>query len=98
MTLQGVIRGLAKEASRTRLGVSEQLLADMGVYCTQNAEAIAARLDRADALELELRKWRGIADALAMVLRKNGVGGRQFKSALQVYEEAKELDGPAAQA
>lgn len=35
-----------------------------------------------------MTEWRGVADALAMVLRKNGVGGRQFNSALDLYDEA----------
>lgn len=33
-------------------------------------------------------QWRSIADALAMVLRKNGVGGRQYNAAMALYDEA----------
>lgn len=36
----------------------------------------------------DAKLWRGIADALAMVLRKNGVGGRQWESAIDLYDEA----------
>lgn len=40
------------------------------------------------AAEREAKRWRGIADALALVLRKNGVGGRQWQSAMDLYDEA----------
>lgn len=33
--------------------------------------------------------WEAVADALAEVLRKNGVGGRAWGAALDLYDDAK---------
>lgn len=40
------------------------------------------------AAERKAKQWRGIADALALVLRKNGVGGRQWQSAMDLYDSS----------
>jgi hypothetical protein len=37
----------------------------------------------------QAKQWEAIADALAEVLRRNGVGGRAYNSALDLYEQQK---------
>lgn len=54
-----------------------------------------ADTDRARiAWEKEARRWRGLADALALVLKRNGVGGRQWQSAVDLYDQSSDECGP----